>query len=1138
MEENIFEYGSVQVDKNALIRNLQTNANNYIQHNNMSEQDRANFLNNLNYISEGIKNNTITGNGFGKFKDSEGNLDQTYNDALIYTELIINALGKKYKKPEEPADKINENLDKEPFDNHTNGFFGKFFKSLNPYAKNAQELENAFQVWKSGFDDEQSLVNDFRQHLRNYIDTTNFSNIDFSNLSGITQDDYTSDLETLYVALEDGLQDTDRYLMTKVGLGGLYSYLQKPDLTKLKDGSGDGSGEGKIVPPIVQTPETAADKTLAEHYGVNTDSPWYQQLMQMGERLAESATEAEARRFKGLLADIISIIDPEPVSAAAISLYSDYQNLQADNLEGINDNYWDDAGNVALSIAGAFPVIGDIAVGAKASKKIKQLSGIITKLGIAAGVLGTISYAPELTESYTKLVNGDISNMTVDDWGNVWTAFQMALGVTNVGTRMAGRKKYNRMVEDSEPGVILRTEKGDMNIKNSDDPELAKVLSRGSVEDAKRYVSKHYDTTLNTSKVKNFSIGWKNPTKWINSEEVPDIEQVKFGRPASIFSKARWSGSENILRPRYFYRPDDDRYMNPKHPISTWSRIFSPTIDKQGGVLKANQGIKFTKLQDNYQYIPEYNYDTWGYINGDAWNTFANASAGNTYNTYKTSGTSQLIKDIENQDFYKQQTAAFFNADGTLTEIGKNWAKKYDASLPENHSRRIFDNTGNLKTKWESNNRTFNDVKSYIEHLRFDGLEGPAHNSFQQIINKHAYKDANGQLVFIERPENLTHVDIETSAQPGILTNTYLYTLQDDQATQSDEKEVKKESKKDGKKESEIQIRTKSGVKPKGKPLDSYDGTTSKLPYILESYKYFKTLKHNKEQLKLQNELTPLLYNPNEDYKYVQGDLQSLVQGHNAAAQLAARAIQPITSDAQLQLANQYEAFSKGLDYIYAGNKEDADMQRKTSESSQQQEKENHANRYAIASKNLENQFQIDKEKLMAFMAKVRSDYDSQNNFINQLMLLGNRDFEAKESKNKLVYSLQLDNDIKNNPQNYIINWTAKHQQLWDKYRSGESITDKNELYQLNQIQALMQQAYYNRLYADSEYKFQEPNTNDIHVGQFVPKIQDREKGGKITKDVTDAVIKFLKESNNNYNKAIDRSIRGLYNHIKLQRKK
>jgi hypothetical protein len=98
-------------------------------------------------------------------------------------------------------------------------------------------------------------------------------------------------------------------------------------LTKLKNGSGDGSGEDKIIPPVVQTPETAADKTLAEHYGVNTDSPWYQQLMQMSERLAESATEAEARRFKGLLADIISIIDPEPFSAAAISLYSDYQNL-------------------------------------------------------------------------------------------------------------------------------------------------------------------------------------------------------------------------------------------------------------------------------------------------------------------------------------------------------------------------------------------------------------------------------------------------------------------------------------------------------------------------------------------------------------------------------------------------------------------------------------------------------------------------------------------------------------------------------------------------------------------------------------------------------------------------------------------
>jgi hypothetical protein len=45
-----------------------------------------------------------------------------------------------------------------------------------------------------------------------------------------------------------------------------------------------------------------------------------------------------------------------------------------------------------------------------------------------------------------------------------------------------------------------------------------------------------------------------------------------------------------------------------------------------------------------------------------------------------------------------------------------------------------------------------------------------------------------------------------------------------------------------------------------------------------------------------------------------------------------------------------------------------------------------------------------------------------------------------------------------------------------------------------------------------------------------------RKKGGNITKDMTKAIIDYLKESNKNYNKAIDRSVKGLYNSIKLQK--
>jgi hypothetical protein len=44
--------------------------------------------------------------------------------------------------------------------------------------------------------------------------------------------------------------------------------------------------------------------------------------------------------------------------------------------------------------------------------------------------------------------------------------------------------------------------------------------------------------------------------------------------------------------------------------------------------------------------------------------------------------------------------------------------------------------------------------------------------------------------------------------------------------------------------------------------------------------------------------------------------------------------------------------------------------------------------------------------------------------------------------------------------------------------------------------------------------------------------------GGTISNDMVKAVVAYLKESNKNYNKDIDRSVRGLYNRIKLQKRK
>jgi hypothetical protein len=72
-------------------------------------------------------------------------------------------------------------------------------------------------------------------------------------------------------------------------------------------------------------------------------------------------------------------------------------------------------------------------------------------------------------------------------------------------------------------------------------------------------------------------------------------------------------------------------------------------------------------------------------------------------------------------------------------------------------------------------------------------------------------------------------------------------------------------------------------------------------------------------------------------------------------------------------------------------------------------------------------------------------------------------------------------------------------------------------------------------IYKGYNYEIPMPSLSNYSKQDWIPSnVKSVKEGGKITKDVTDTIIKFLKESNNNYNKAIDRSIKGLYNHIKL----
>lgn len=98
----------------------------------------------------------------------------------------------------------------------------------------------------------------------------------------------------------------------------------------------------------------------------------------------------------------------------------------------------------------------------------------------------------------------------------------------------------------------------------------------------------------------------------------------------------------------------------------------------------------------------------------------------------------------------------------------------------------------------------------------------------------------------------------------------------------------------------------------------------------------------------------PILYDPQEDHRYVQSDLDAEMNGQQAAAQLARTASHPITSDGNLQSMLQLEATSKGNDAIIAGRQQSNQRLREMQEQAWQQELVNHTSRHDVAMKNRE----------------------------------------------------------------------------------------------------------------------------------------------------------------------------------------
>ena len=184
----------------------------------------------------------------------------------------------------------------------------------------------------------------------------------------------------------------------------------------------------------------------------------------------------------------------------------------------------------------------------------------------------------------------------------------------------------------------------------------------------------------------------------------------------------------------------------------------------------------------------------------------------------------------------------------------------------------------------------------------------------------------------------------------------------------------------------------------------------------------------------------PILYDPQEDHRYIQSDLDAEMNGQQAAAQLARTASHPITSDGNLQSRLQLEAASKGNEALTAGRQQSNQRLREMQEQAWQQEVANHTSRYNTAMKNRESLYNIANENRALEAAYLNQKFTVWDALAQEKEFKDKSDYEQMRARADQFAQGYINNAIKYGLSNYADKYslTPEDVSLWNKvYTDG-----------------------------------------------------------------------------------------------------
>lgn len=640
-------------------------------------------------------------------------------------------------------------------------------------------------------------------------------------------------------------------------------------------------------------------------------------------------------------------------------------------------------------------------------------------------------------------------------------------------------KEFKKLHPDAELNSFFRNGKWQqLRHLHFNNPQVKSVYDFNRLNNQGTFSNSNIWRVARENNLRGISLDVKNPYKnsLLKQPTPSKLSKKKYEVPR-MASKSKQQVTNSPLNnspERYNYARRSVQ-SNTGDEVKTWRDIFTKNnfYFKEGGSVQklANgnsiNGNPYGILQAFGTYDPSNYISTYGgeqkgmqtdgtygapYVSQGAGIGQGRIKTDKNYSTF-TNESREKAKNIENQQLYKNYTDALIKgatdylntpeAERTIKWNKDNneflyWSEQFDNQYKEGDKGRFFSSPGVLNTSWKTtNNDSYNnpagqqnDVITRIKAVRNDQQLARAHND-REKEGKRYFWEENGVKNWVDAA-NIDKLD-KTKFGITLFGDSY-----------GD----------DGTHWSDYKITANSQVNPaennKDKPGFKFNNPINKQLIIdmMDQIRVNNAINAN-DRIAATLKQSPILYDPQEDHRYIQSDLDAEMNGQQAAAQLARTASHPITSDGNLQSMLQLEATAKGNEAVIAGRQQSNQRLREMQEQAWQQEVANHTNRHDVAMKNRESLYNTINYNKQIDATNINANYTVEDARAQENILLYKQEQEMRRAEQKSqrdrLAMRQIDDSLRLGLGKYAssYNLSPDDVQLWeDVYVNGSKTLD------------------------------------------------------------------------------------------------